>query len=201
MPVDETDHRALVGEVEAGEGLIAQQEGRIVGERLSDPEALLLAAGELPDATVGVVSGADGLEEAVDASTVTASGEREPEPMAVDAEGDEVAGAQGGLGRQGTLLRDVSDPAVAGPAHLLTERGHTALAQLLEAEDRPQQGGLARAARPEHGDQLAGLHLEVEPRPQFAAVAPQRRAADLERRRHSVSASAIAATFACIHET
>ena len=42
--VDELAHLALVVQVEAHERLIAQQQHRVVGERLGDPQALLLAA-------------------------------------------------------------------------------------------------------------------------------------------------------------
>ena len=49
MPVDEPDDRLLVGEVEARERLVAQQQARVVGERLSDAQPLLLATGEQAD--------------------------------------------------------------------------------------------------------------------------------------------------------
>ena len=53
VPVDEADDRLLVGEVEARERLVAQQQRRIVGERLADAQALLLAAREHADGPVG----------------------------------------------------------------------------------------------------------------------------------------------------
>ena len=94
---------------------------------------------------------------AVDAAAIAAARERQAEAVAVDAEGDEVAPAQGGVAGQRTLLRDVADPSVAATAHLFTERVDAAGAQRLEPEDRPQQRGLARAARTEDRDQLARL--------------------------------------------
>ena len=118
VPVDEADHGLLVREVEARQRLVAQQQPRVVGERLTDAQSLLLAAGEEAHGVVGEVARADGVDEAVDALPLAAAGERQPEAMPVDAERHEVPAAQRGLGRQRALLRDVADPPVAAPAHL-----------------------------------------------------------------------------------
>ena len=64
VPVDEPDDGLLVGEVEARERLVAQQQPRVVGERLADAQPLLLAAGEQPDGPIGEVAGADRVDEA-----------------------------------------------------------------------------------------------------------------------------------------
>ena len=56
VPVDEPDDGLLVREVEARERLVAQQQPRIVGERLTDAQPLLLAAREQPDRVVGEVA-------------------------------------------------------------------------------------------------------------------------------------------------
>ena len=50
--VDELGDAALVREVETREGLVAQQEQRVVGERLPDAQSLLLAAREGADRAV-----------------------------------------------------------------------------------------------------------------------------------------------------
>ena len=52
--VDQVDHHLLVGEVERQQRLVAQQHGRVGGQRLRDPKALLLAAGQLSERHVGV---------------------------------------------------------------------------------------------------------------------------------------------------
>ena len=126
VPVDEPDDGLLVREVEARERLVAQQQPRVVGERLTDAQPLLLAAREQPDRVVGEVARADGVDEPVDALALAAARERQAEAVPVDAERHEVAAAQRGLGRQRTLLRDVADAAVAAPAHLLAERADAA---------------------------------------------------------------------------
>ena len=126
--------------------------------------------------------------------------------MAVHAEGDEVAPPQSGVAGQWTLLRDVPDTSVAATAHLFPERLDASGAQPLEAEDRAQQRGLSRSARPEDRDQLARLDREVQAAPQLAITAAERRAAYLEGRgardrgSHESSAPARASMFACIHE-
>ena len=66
VPVDQSDDRLLVREVETRQRLVAQQQPRVVGERLPDAQALLLAAGEQPDRAVGELARADGVDEAVD---------------------------------------------------------------------------------------------------------------------------------------
>ena len=66
-PVDEFADAALVLQVEAEQGLVAEQQPRVAGERLPDAEPLLFAAGQVADRFVGVVGGADGLEQRVDA--------------------------------------------------------------------------------------------------------------------------------------
>ena len=63
VPVDEPDDRLLVGEVEARERLIAQQQARVVGERLADAQPLLLATGEQSDGAVGELPRADLVEQ------------------------------------------------------------------------------------------------------------------------------------------
>jgi len=160
---------------------VAQQEARVVRERLAGPKPLLLTAAEESDRPVGERSGADGVDQRVDALSVAPLRERQPEPMSVDSERDQVAPAKRGVAGQRALLRDVADPAVAGPFDGLAESTDRAAAQPLEAEDRTQQCGLARAARTEHGDELTGCDGEVESGPQFAVPAPKRRPGDLER--------------------
>ena len=122
VPVDEPDDGLLVREVEARQRLVAQQQLRVVGERLPDAQTLLLAAGEQTHRAVGELARTDGVDEAVDAAAVAATRERQTEAVTVDAEGDEVAAAQRRVARQRALLRDVADAAVAAAAHLFAER-------------------------------------------------------------------------------
>lgn len=220
--VDEAYDGLLVGEVEARERFVAQQQARIVGERLPDAQPLLLAAREHPDRLVREAARSDGVDEGVDALAVGASGDRQAEPVPVDAEGDEVAAAHRGVAGQRAGLRQVPDvtvalAAVAAGSHGFAERGDRARAERLEPEDGAEQRRLARAARPEDGDQLARRDGEVEALPQGAVAAAECGTPDLQHRRgrraplrrgagafgggvdgHRDSVSASAATFACI---
>jgi hypothetical protein len=67
VPVDEADDGLLVGEVQARERLVAQQQAGLVREGLAGAQPLLLTAGELADGAVGEVAGADRVDERVDA--------------------------------------------------------------------------------------------------------------------------------------
>src|SRR5207247_4940926 len=66
----ERGDRGLVGEVEAVERLVEQQQPRPPDERLRDQQALLLAAGELADWPAGISGGADELDHLRDAGRV-----------------------------------------------------------------------------------------------------------------------------------
>ena len=128
--------------------------------------------------------------------------------MTGDTEGHQVTTAQRGLGRQGTLLRNVADVPVAPMLNPAAAGLDGPRAQVFEAEDGAQQRRLARPAGSENRDELAGFDVEVEPGPQFPLATAQRRSADAERRlgvrgragAHASSASASSAMFCCIHE-
>src|SRR6185437_2640365 len=91
----------------------------------------------------------------------------------VDTEAHEVAGAQRCSVIGEALLRDVADAAVAAVHRFAEEIDGTGQQPLL-AEDDLQQAGLARSVRAEYGDELAGVHIEVEPRPERAVAEAQR---------------------------
>jgi hypothetical protein len=103
--VDELDDGLLVGEIEAGERFVAEEQRGIVGERLADAQALLLSARQQAHRTVGERTRAHGVDERVDARTIAAPRQRQAEPVAVDTERDDVAAPQRRLARQRTLLR------------------------------------------------------------------------------------------------
>ena len=113
-PVDEVRDDLLVGEVEREQRLVAQQHRRVADQRLRHPQPLLLAAGQPPDrarwrsaprrptpARPAPVRGAP-----------RPAAQPDAEAVAVEAEPDEVAGAQRQVLREGLLLRHVAD----GPA-------------------------------------------------------------------------------------
>ena len=64
--------RLLVGQVDAGGGLVEEQQLRLAGQRAGDQHPLLLAAGQRGDAVAGPVGQADHLERVVDRGAVGA---------------------------------------------------------------------------------------------------------------------------------
>ena len=91
--VDEGDEALLVGEVEAREGLIAQQESGFVSERLTGAQPLLLATGKLTDGAVSERARVNGVDELFDALGVSLAANREAKAVAGDPQRDEVATA------------------------------------------------------------------------------------------------------------
>ena len=66
---------------------------------------------------------------------------------------------------QGVVLEHEADPAPCGgtPARERPSSVDRPAVEPLEAGDRPEQRGLAAAARSEHGDDRAALDPEVDP--------------------------------------
>ena len=201
VTVDERDHRLLVGEVETREGLVAQQDARVVGERLADAQALLLATREQAHGAVGEVLRPDRADQRVHALAIGAPREGDAPLVPVHTERDEVAPAQRRIARQRARLRNVADPPVSLGADRSAERRDRSGRQRLEPQDGAQQRRLARAARAEDRDELSRLDGEVEPGPEFALASTQGGVFDPQQGvRHSSSASWIAAMLSCIHE-
>jgi hypothetical protein len=142
----ELDDALRAGDVQVGERLVEQQQFRVADQRVRDHHALLLAAGQLADPRVRVGAGADGVEHGVDPVPAVPGREAEAELVAVDAERHHVPDPQWHVRLDQQLLRDVSDVRVQcpGPGR-----------HRLEAEDEAQQGGLARAVRPDQPGELA----------------------------------------------
>src|SRR5690606_30987070 len=126
--------------------------------------------------------------------------DRQSEAVPVDAEGDEVAAAQRGAGREHLLLRHVADAPVAA-ADRVAEEGRLAGVEALHPEHDLEQARLARPVRAEHGDELPRPDVEVERRPRRAPAEAERPAADAQDGIGHDSAAAIASTFAVIHDT
>ena len=133
--------------------------------------------------------------------------------MPVDAERDQVAGAHRGACGDELLLGDVPDAAVAAAHGMAVQLDGSGVERLL-TEDRLEEAGLARAVRSEHGDELAGVHVEVESAPQGPLaeaerggaqteddLAPLRCGHPLERLAHFESAAPTASRLAFIQPT
>ena len=137
--IDETAHFALVVQVQADQRLVAQQDRRLGDQRLSDPQALLLTAGELADRPVGEVAACTAsiarLHPLTDGSWPS---RRRPKTVTVDAEPHEIAPTHRCSGRKQPLLRHVADVPVA-PSHPPSRHCDLARGQRLQAEDGLEQ--------------------------------------------------------------
>ena len=100
-------------EVEAEQGLVAEQQPGIADQGLGDPEPLLLATREPADGQVGECLGAHLGEGRVDPAPGLRPRPAEAPTGALDAECDEVAAAQREVLVEVAPLRHIADPAVA----------------------------------------------------------------------------------------
>ena len=112
---EQPDDLLLVAQVEVGQRLVEQQQVGVVDDRLRDGHPLLLAAGDLRHPPVGELGRADPVQRRVDPRPLLGGGAPQAEPPAGEAEGDQVAAADGVAERGGVVLRDVADPPVAAP--------------------------------------------------------------------------------------
>ena len=117
------DDLLLAGDVEVRQRLVQEQQPRAADQRVGDQDPLLLTAGELADTRVRESLGVDRVEHLVDlASGATRDGQREAEPLPVDAEPDQVPGAQRHVRVQRDPLRHVADQRSPRPPSTRTVR-------------------------------------------------------------------------------
>ena len=88
-------------------------------------------------------------------------GQRHAEPVAVEAEPDEVAGAQRQVGVEQDLLGDVADQRVASRAGAAVDQD-APRARRLQAEDDAEQRRLAGAVGADQAGELAGRDREAD---------------------------------------
>ena len=165
LAADARDQRGdggLVGQVEAVQRLVQQQQPGPRGERLRDQQPLLLAAGELADRPVGVGGGADQVDHLVDPRAPRSRGrwsaprrQRDAPAGAVETEPDDVDAADPQPRVEAAPLGQVADLArcasPGGSPSTLSAAG----GQRQQAEHDLDQRRLPDAVRPEHGDELA----------------------------------------------
>ena len=179
----------LVGQVEAVERLVEQQQLRPADQRLGDQQPLLLAAGELADRPLGVGAGADELDHLVDPrarprapAAPSGSRQRHAPAVAVEAEPDDVDAADPRAARRSCAAaagsRSARSPSPGGrPSTVDRARG-----ERQQAEHGLEQRRLARRrwargprrTRPRRPSRSTSLQI-VRP--------PSRTAAPLARRR------------------
>src|SRR5207249_9142262 len=108
-------------------------------------------------------------------------GKTEPPAMAVDPEAHEVPTAEREIGVEVGALRDVTDPRIAS-ARRMAEDLDSPRRWRDEAEDRPQQRGLARSVRTEDRHERAGCDVERKIAPDDALPVGQRDAIEPDRK-------------------
>src|SRR5699024_8723114 len=148
-------HGALPGQVEAEQWLVAEHHARIARDGLGGAHALLLAAGHAAHRCVRESPGLEAGQRVLDNPPLGGAPAGPPRAPAgaVDAQGHEVAAAQGEAGVERALLGDVAEvgAAVTGGAAV---HQHLAGVGPELAEQYLEQGGLASAVGAEDGDEL-----------------------------------------------
>jgi hypothetical protein len=147
----EADDLLLVAQVEVGQRLVEEQQLGVVDDRLGDGHPLLLPAGELGHPPVGVVGGPDPRQGLVDPGTLGRRRPPEPEPAAGEAEGDQVAAADGLAECGGVVLRHVADPAVPPPGRRPQDL-HPPGGRGQQAQGELEHRGLARPVGADDAD-------------------------------------------------
>ncbi len=134
----------------------------------------------LADPLVGEALGVHGAQHLVDLLALGPAGQRQAEPVPVQAQADQVAGADRHVRVELDLLRHVADQALAGRVRL-TADADRARGRRGQPEDDPQQGRLPGAVGADQADELAGADAGTR-RP---AACPGRRAGRSGHRRRA----------------
>src|SRR5215211_1114017 len=153
----------VLGEgVDPVEGLVEQQQPRLLGDRPGQQDPLALAAGEGPEPGGGPLGQPDLGQGLLGGLAVGRPGPAQPADPRVAAHQHHLEGRDRELGVEGVGLGHVGDlaPGRRGrPAqHLDGPRGERD-----QAEDGPDEGRLAGPVGADEGDRLAGRDLPVDP--------------------------------------
>ena len=147
-------------QVERAERLVEQQHARPVDERARQRDALTLAAGELARLALAEVGEPHHAERLLGAAAALGAWH------ALDAQAVLDVLLHAHVREQRVVLEDRVDVPVVGraPGHVDAAEQDAPRARQLEAGDHAQAGRLARARRPEHREELAAAHVEVDAR-------------------------------------
>ncbi len=160
--------------VQAGGGLVENQDLRFVDERAGDGQAALQAAGQRVDLALGAVRELDEIQQRGGPLADDAPGQ--PEVPAVD----EQVLPDGQLHVEGVLLRHHAEPGAdrrAVPDRIAAEDAQFPAGRRRHAADHPHRGGLTRAVRPQEPEGLAAVQVEVDPVDRGEAAEPLGQAA------------------------
>ena len=166
---DEGHHLLARLRVEGGDGLVGQEDRRLLHEGPGDGHALLLATGQGVAALVGAVEEADTVEVLQRGQLCSAGVAPQPEPRPThprERPGQHVL-QNGQRGYELELLEDEAHAAAKLSQRPALHRGNGRAEHLdgpgagqLQAVEMPQQRGLAGTGEPEQHDDLSLGHLE-----------------------------------------
>ena len=134
------------GAVDAGQGLVEDEQARVSHKSARDEDALRLPAGEDLDVIAGAVGESDGLKGRHRSVAGAATAVCEGAARAQQAGAHDLQGGGGHTGCCTDALRHIADsaPRHAGAVfEVVAEQAHAARADRVEAEDRSDQGRLA----------------------------------------------------------
>ncbi len=170
--VEQADEPFLAGLVDAGGGLIEEQEPGFGDQGAGDEDALLLAAGQAPDGLLREGQHIDGLEGCADGGAVGFAEGAEEGFASDQAELDDLADGDGERPVDGMALRDVADEGAVGAGLVggAAEDFDGAGIGLQDAQHELQQCGLAAPVGADDAQRRTGLHVEGDARKSGAAV-------------------------------
>jgi hypothetical protein len=166
-------------DVDAGGGLVQDEEVRLTGERLRDVGALALAARETVNRGLGPLEQANALDRSPNGRSVPRP-ERAKHPSPRYASGrHELADRHGRLDPEESSLRQVAKSnTVLEALRRLVEEERLTRCRAFEAEGEADQGGLATTVRAGDADELTQGDVEID-------VPEDRRAARVRERQVS----------------
>ena len=158
--------------VEAGCGLVEEEELGASHDRHGDVEAAPLAAGQLAHAARGLAAEVDMIEGVLNRHRVLEEARSAGHRLA----DGEVAEVRGALGDDA----DARAPLAQGALRVLAEHADRPAVGAPQALEDLDGGGLARAVGAEQGEDGSGAHGQIKPAEHGCAAVGLRQAADLD---------------------
>ena len=154
---DHLPHVPSEFDIDPRRGLVQEQDGGLVAERLGDHHPPLHAPGQGHDLGVLLVPEGQVLQDLFDMGRIGGLAEQAP------GEGDRIPDSLEGVRRQ--FLGNQADLAAGGAIiadDVVTRRGDLPLCRIDDAADDADQGGLARAIGAKQGEDLALGYREID---------------------------------------
>ena len=156
-PPQQGDDSGYAAHVQIGEGFVQQQQARPPDQGMRDEHPLLLATGEAADPLIGERSRLHRFQHLIDLPPPRPRRQRHSQPIAVEAERDEITRAHRHVGIEHKFLRHVADRGSATAVH-----GHAAARRRNETEDCAQKRRFSGPVGADQTAELAGVEGEVD---------------------------------------